>query len=273
MPPITVIEANRTDLRGELRDFWHYRELLGFLAWRDIRVRYRQTAVGAAWALIEPFAGMVVFTLLFHHVAGFKSGDIPYPLYCYAAMLLWNYFGRALRECTVCYVTNAALIRKVYFPRLVLPCACVLAMTVDFLCALVMYGALMLYYGLAPSLAIVTVPLWVALAAITALGVGLTLAAINVRYRDVGQALPFFIQTWMLLTPVAYPLHAVSASWRPLYQLNPMVGVIEGMRWALLPNHALEPGLIVYSLASALLLLIVGVVIFSRAYRGLADVV
>ncbi|MFH1746371.1 MAG: ABC transporter permease [Planctomycetota bacterium] len=271
--PVTIIEAGRHGIAAQLREFWRYRELLGFLAWRDLRVRYRQTVIGAAWALIEPLVSVVVFTLLFHKVAGFDSGHIPYPLYCYAAVLLWNFFGRALRESTTSYVSNAALVRKTFFPRLVLPCACVLAVLVDLLCAMVMYVVLMLYYGLAPGWSILTMPLWIVLAGMSALGVGLVLSVINARLRDIGQALPFLVQTWMLLTPVAYPLKDIPAYWQSFYQLNPLVGAVEGMRWALLPGQTLDPMLPLISLVGGMCLLVAGVVVCSRTTRGLADVV
>jgi len=272
-PPTTVIEAGRSPLRAELAELWRSRELLRFLAWRDIRVRYAQTFIGATWALIEPFISVVAFTLIFNRVAGLESGEVPYPLYCFAAMLLWTFFGRALRDITTSFVANAAVLRKIYFPRLALPCAVLMATTVDFACAFVMYALLMVWYGVAPTLHILTLPVWVLLAGANALGVGLTLAAINVRFRDVSQALPFLIQIWMLATPVAYPLHTIPSAWLPLYQLNPMVGVIEGMRWALLPGQTLDTGLLASGLGVGALLLIGGLVFFSRAQREFADVI
>jgi lipopolysaccharide transport system permease protein len=271
--PTVVIDARGMGLVARLREFWRYRELLVFLAWRDIRVRYRQTLIGAAWAVVEPFVGMVVFTLLFSRVARFSSGEIPYPLYCYAALLLWNFFARALRESTICFTANAALLRKTYFPRLVLPCACVLSLVIDFCCALALFVVLCAYYGLRPGLAVLTVPLWLLLAGSTALGSGLILGAINLRYRDIGQTLPFIVQTWLLASPVAYPRSVIPASWLALYQLNPMVGIVEGMRWALLPQVPLDSGLAALGAAGALTLLAAGVVTFSHAERGLADVV
>jgi len=268
-----VIDARGMKLSARLREFWRYRELLLFLAWRDIRVRYRQTFIGAAWALVEPFVGMVVFTLLFSRVAKFSSGDIPYPLYCYAALLVWNFFARAVRESTICFTANAALLRKTYFPRLILPAACVLSLVVDFCCALALFVALSAYYGARPELSVLTVPLWLALAGSAALGSGLILGAINLRYRDIGQTLPFIVQTWLLASPVAYPRSAIPASWLPVYELNPMVGIVEGMRWALLPQMPLDPRLTALGAVGALALLAAGVLSFSRAERGLADVV
>ncbi len=269
--PVTVITAATPGWRRLLRDLWRSRELLGFLAWRDIRVRYRQSLIGAGWALIEPLVNVLLFTLLFHRVAGFDSGNIPYPLYCYAAIVFWSFFARALREATASFVANAALLRKSYFPRLVLPCAAVLAIFVDLVCGLLMYAGLLVYYGVAPGWAFLTLPLWVALAAAAALGSGVALASVNVRLRDISQALPFLVQTWMLLTPVAYPLHAVPSAWRGVYSLNPMVGVIEGLRWALLPVPAPAWDLVACSAIGTVLLLVGGVAVFQRAERGLAD--
>jgi lipopolysaccharide transport system permease protein len=269
----TAIDARRGPLRAELAEVWRYRELLGFLAWRDIRVRYAQTFIGAAWALIEPFVSVVAFTLVFNRVAGLESGAIPYPLYCFAAMLLWMFFARALRDITTSFVTNASVLRKIYFPRLVLPTAVLLATTVDFACAFVMYFVLLGYYGVAPSWNLLTLPLWVFLAGVSALGVGLMLSAINVRFRDVSQALPFLIQTWMLATPVAYPLHAIPDAWMSVYRLNPMVGAVEGMRWALLPGQTLDLTLLIPSVCVGGAMLTGGLLFFTRTQRAFADVV
>ena len=274
MPPLTtIIDARRGPMRAELAEVWRYRELLGFLAWRDIRVRYAQTFVGATWALIEPFISVIAFTLIFNRVAGLESGTIPYPLYCFAATLLWMFFARALRDVTTSFVSNAAVLRKIYFPRLILPCAVLLATSVDFACAFVMYLVLAVYYGIIPALTILTLPVWLLLAGMNALGMGLMLSTINVRFRDVTQALPFLIQIWMLATPVAYPLHTIPDAWMPLYRLNPMVGVVEGMRWALLPGQSLDLTLLVPSICVGILLIVGGVLFFSRAQRDFADIV
>jgi lipopolysaccharide transport system permease protein len=269
----TVIQAADTDPWLELRELWRARELLGFLAWRDLRVRYRQTLLGAAWALLEPFVGVLLFTLVFNRLAGLQSGSVPYPLYCYAGLVLWTFFGRSLRTTCVSLVANAGLITKAYFPRLVLPLAGQLATVVDFGCALAMYFVLLAYYGIAPTPAILTVPLWVMLAALNALGIGLALAAVNVRFRDVSQTVPFLVQVWMLATPVAYPLSAVPARWMSVYQLNPMVGVVEGMRWALLPGHTFDVRLLIPSLGIGLVLLVIGLALFRRTQRRFADIV
>lgn len=269
----TVIQPVGSDLMSELRELWRYRELLGFLAWRDLRVRYRQTLLGAAWALFEPLVSVVLFTLVFHNLAGLSAGSVPYPLHCYAGVAVWTFFGRALRSTTVSLVANANLVTKAYFPRLILPLSGQLATLVDLACALLMYAGLVLYYGVTPSAAVFTVPLWVALAGLSALGVGLVLAAINVRFRDVSQAVPFLVQMWMLATPVAYPLATIPAVWRPLYGLNPMVGAVEGMRWALLPGYHLDTYYLIPSVTLGLTALLVGSVWFRGAQRRFADIV
>jgi lipopolysaccharide transport system permease protein len=271
--PRIVIAPRGTGLLSELRELVRFRELLAFLAWRDIRVRYRQTILGAAWALIEPFVNVILFTLVFNRLAGIESGAVPYPLYTFAAVLLWTYFSRALRATTVSLVSNSGLVTKAYFPRLALPLAAQLATTADFACALVMYFVLVLYYGVLPPIAALTVPLWVALASINALGIGLVLAAINVRFRDVSQAVPFMTQAWMFLTPIAYPLHAIPERWQALYGLNPMVGVVEGMRWALLPGHTFDPLLLVPSIVMGIVMLLIGVASFRAMQRRFADIV
>jgi lipopolysaccharide transport system permease protein len=268
-----IIQAANLSPWVELRELWRYRELLGFLAWRDLRVRYRQTLLGAAWALLEPLVNVVLFTLVFNRLAGLQSGAVPYPLYCCAALVLWTFFGRALRSATVSLVANAGLVTKAYFPRLILPLAGQLATLVDFCCALAMYFVLLAYYGVALTPAVWTVPLWVLLAAVNALGIGLALAAINVRYRDVSQMVPFLVQVWMLATPVAYPLSAVPARWHLLYTLNPMVGVVEGMRWALLPGYPLDVGALIPSVGIAAILLAIGLTWFRATQRRFADIV
>lgn len=279
LPPVipsavcTVIDADNSTLGSELRELWRYRELLGFLAWRDIRVRYRQTFLGAGWALLEPLMSVVLFTLLFNRLAGIQSGAVPYPLYCYTAVLVWVFFGRALRAATFSLVANSALLTKAYFPRLALPLSGQLATLVDLACALVMYFVLVLYYGIRPGPALLTLPFWVLLAAVQALGIGLVLAAVNVRYRDISQALPFLTQVWMFATPIAYPLSAVPDRWLSLYLLNPMVGVVEGMRWALLPDYAFNAALLGPSVGIGLVMLTAGLVWFRGTQRRFADIV
>jgi len=270
---VTVVDAGRGSLLADLRELWGCRELLWFLAWRDLRVRYRQTLLGAGWALLEPLLSVLLFTLLFNRLAGIQSGSVPYPLYCCAGLVLWTFFGRALRSNAVSLVANAGLLTKVYFPRLVLPLSGQLATLVDLGCGLMLYLVFLACYGVWPGPALLTMPVWAGLAAVNALGVGLMLAAINVRYRDVSQAVPFITQLWMFASPVAYPLTAVPVAWHRLYLLNPMVGVMEGMRWALLPDYSLDPALLVPSLVIGLLLLAIGLAWFHHTERHFADII
>lgn len=271
--PPTIISADARAPLVNPRELWQARELLGFLAWRDIRVRYRQTLLGAGWALLEPLVTVVVFTLVFNRLAGLDSGPVPYPVYCCAGVLLWTFFARSLRAVTVSLVANAGLVTKAYFPRLILPLAAQSATLVDFGCALLMFFALAAYYGSPLVISLVTVPFWVALAALNALGVGLVLAAVNVRFRDVSQAVPFLTQIWMFASPVAYPLASVPERWRYAYQLNPMVGVVEGMRWALLPGYGFDATLLLPSMLMGVGLLLSGLWWFRRTQRRFADIV
>jgi lipopolysaccharide transport system permease protein len=271
--PVTVIEAAERSALVNVPELWRYRELLTFLAWRDIRVRYRQTLLGAAWALLEPLAAVIMFTLVFNGLAGIDSGSTPYPLFCYAAVLVWTFFGRALRAATSSLVANAGLVTKAYFPRLLLPLSSQVATLIDFACALLVFFALAAWFHSPLTWKMLTVPLWVGLAILNALGVGLTLAAINVRFRDVSQAVPFLTQVWMYASPVAYPLAVIPAVWRPIYTLNPLVGVVEGMRWALLPDYPYDPMLALPSLAFGAVLMLAGLTLFRHTQRRFADIV
>jgi lipopolysaccharide transport system permease protein len=256
-----------------LHEVWEYRELLYFLTWRDIKVRYKQTMIGAAWAIIQPFFMMVVFSLFFGHLAKVPSDGIPYPIFVYCALLPWQLFAHALGESSNSLVANERLITKVYFPRLVIPIAAVCGGLVDFAISFAVLLGLMAYYGVVPGVAIVTLPLFVLLAVLTALAVGLWLSALNVQYRDVRYTLGFLTQFWLFATPVAYPSSLVPASWRPLYGLNPMAGVVEGFRWALL-GKAQGPGpLLAVSVTVLILVLIGGALYFARMEDRFADVV
>lgn len=255
------------------RELWEYRELLYFLTWRDIKVRYKQTALGAAWAVIQPVFMMVVFTLFFGKLAKVPSDNIPYAVFTFAALLPWQLFSHALTESSNSLVGNQNLISKVYFPRLVVPISAVLAGLLDFAIAFVILLALILYYGIVPSWAILTLPAFILLAVITALAVGLWLSALNVQYRDVRYTITFLVQFWLFATPVAYPSSIVPGKWRALYGLNPMVGVVEGFRWALLGN-ANPPGTVLWiSCAVVVLLLTAGLYYFRRMEQQFADVV
>jgi lipopolysaccharide transport system permease protein len=255
------------------RELWEYRELLYFLTWRDIKVRYKQTALGAAWAIIQPVFMMVVFSLFFGRLAGVPSDGIPYPIFTFCALLPWQLFAHALTESSNSLVANERLITKVYFPRLAVPLSAVLGGLVDFCIAFVILLALMAYYRIAPGWAIVTLPGFILLAIATALGVGLWLSALNVQYRDVRYTINFLMQFWLFATPVAYPSSIVPARWRILYGLNPMSGVVEGFRWALLGKSDPPGAMLWVSIAVVILILSGGLFYFRRMEQQFADVV
>lgn len=255
-----------------LRELWDYRELLYFLTWRDVKVRYKQTALGAAWAIIQPVFMMLVFSLFFGRLAKMPSDGIPYPIFTFCALLPWQLFAHALTESSNSLVANERLITKVYFPRLVVPIAAVLGGLVDFAVAFVILLGLMVYYGIVPTSAIITLPGFIILAIMTALAVGLWLSALNVKYRDVRYTINFLIQFWLFATPIAYPSSLVPERWRALYGLNPMAGVVEGFRWALLGTK--PPGAMLWvSIGVVLLLLVGGLFYFRRMEQEFADVV
>jgi len=270
--PTTVIQPSRGWVALNLRDLWAYRELLYFLVWRDIKVRYKQTVLGAAWAVLQPFFTMVVFSIFFGGLAKVPSDGIPYPIFAYCALVPWSYFAGSLERAGNSLVGSSHLITKVYFPRLAIPISAVLAGLVDFGIAFVVLLGMMLYYGIAPTAAVLTLPLFLLLAVLTALGVGLWLSALNVQYRDVRYTIPFLTQVWLFLTPIAYPSSLVPEQWRALYGLNPMAGVVEGFRWALLGKDPPGP-LLVVSTVVVVLLLIGGLYYFRRMEKTFADVV
>jgi lipopolysaccharide transport system permease protein len=256
-----------------LRELWAYRELLYFFVWRDVKVRYKQTVLGVAWAVIQPVFMMFVFTLFFGQLARVPSDGVPYPIFAYVALLPWNLFARGLTDASTSLVANQNLVTKVYFPRLMLPASAVLAGFVDFSIAFTVLVALMLYYGIVPTLAIITLPIFVAIAVLSAMGIGFWFSALDARYRDIRYTLPFLTQFWLFATPVVYPLSLVPDSWRWIYALNPMVGVVEGFRWALLGEAwALDP-LSGVSIAVVVVMFLGGLLYFRRAERTLADVV
>jgi lipopolysaccharide transport system permease protein len=256
-----------------LRDLWRYRELLFFLTWRDVKVRYKQTVLGAVWALLQPFVTMIVFTVVFNHIGRIRTGAVPYPLFALSGLALWFYFSNAVNVTSSSLVSNAALITKVYFPRLAVAISPVLAGLVDLGLALVIVGAAMAYYGFVPELQIVLLPAFVLLMLVTALGVGLFLSALNVRYRDIRYAVPFVMQIWLYVSPIAYPSDRVPERFRSLYALNPLSGVIDGFRWSLLGTGHLEPARLGVSVVVALALLVGGAAYFSRTERTFADVI
>ena len=255
-----------------LKELWEYRELLYFLTWRDVKVRYKQTALGAAWAIIQPVFMMAVFSLFFGRLAKIPSDNIPYPIFTFCALLPWQLFAHSLTESSNSLVANERLITKVYFPRLIVPIAAVLGGLVDFGIAFLILLGMMAYYGILPGMAVLALPGLILLAIITALAVGLWLSALNVQYRDVRYTINFLIQFWLFATPVAYPSSLIPEIYRPLYGLNPMAGVVEGFRWALLGSQAPGPMLAV-SVAVVIALLIGGLYYFRRMEQQFADVV
>jgi lipopolysaccharide transport system permease protein len=272
-PPVLIIEAGGSRISKQLRDLWAYRELLYFLAWRDFKVRYKQTVLGAAWAVIQPFFTMVVFSIFFGYLAKMPSDGIPYPVFAYAGLLPWSLFAHALTESSNSLVNNQSLITKVYFPRLIVPIAPLFVGLVDFGIALVVLFGMILFYKIVPGIAILTVPLFVLLALLSALAVGMWLSALNVEYRDVRYTIPFLTQLWLFATPVAYPSSLLPEPWRSLYGLNPMAGVVEGFRWALLGRTNAPGPLIAVSVAAVLVLLIGGLWYFTRMERTFAHIV
>jgi lipopolysaccharide transport system permease protein len=269
----TVIEPPGGWAPLNMRELWGYRELLYFLVWRDVKVRYKQTALGAAWAVIQPFFTMVVFSIFFGGLAGIESNGIPYPIFAYSALVPWMYFANALTLASTSLVAQESILTKVYFPRLLVPIASVLAGLIDFMIAFVVLIVMMLYYGILPTAAIWTLPFFVLLTTATALGTGLWLSALNVEFRDVRYVVPFLIQFWLFATPIAYPSSLVPEFWRPLYGLNPMAGVVEGFRWALL-GQAQAPGLmLLVSSLTVVAILVGGMYYFRRMEETFADVV
>lgn len=256
-----------------LAELWAYRELLYFLVWREVKLRYKQTALGVAWAVLQPVLTMIVFSVVFGRLAHLPSDGAPYPVFTYAALLPWQLFSYALTESSNSVVTNQRMITKVYFPRLVLPLASVCVGMVDFLVAFVVLVGMMAYYRLTPTAAAWTLPFWVLLAVVTALAVGLWLSALNVRYRDIKYTVPFLANVWQFVTPVAYSLTIVPPAWRRLYALNPMVGVVQGFRWALLGQSRSPGSAVVISALAVLALLAGGLVYFRRTEQTFADVV
>ena len=271
--PVTVIRPSRGWISLNLRDLWEYRELLYFLTWRDVKVRYKQTVLGAAWAIIQPFFTMVVFSLFFGKLAKMPSDDIPYPIFSYAALVPWTFFANGLSQSSSSLVASANLIKKVYFPRLVVPISSVISGAVDFVLAFVVLLGMMLYFGIVPTWNVVWLPLLLLLALVTSLGVGLWLTAMNVQFRDVRYAVPFLVQAWMFATPIAYPSSLLDEPWRTLYGINPMAGVVEGFRWALLGTETAPGPIVLVSALVAVGLLGSGAFYFRRMEKTFADVV
>ena len=271
--PVVNIEPSKAWVSLRLGELWEYRELLYFLIWRDIKVRYKQTVLGAAWAIIQPLFTMLIFSLFFGRLAKIPSDGIPYPLFSFAALVPWTFFANGLNQSSNSLVASANLIKKVYFPRLTIPVAAVLAGVVDFALAFIVLLGMIALYGVAPTINMLWTPLFLLLALVTSLGVGLWLSALNVQYRDVRYIVPFVTQVWMFSTPIASPASLLSEPWRTIYGFNPMVGVVEGFRWALLGTNTAPGATIAVSSLAALIILVSGAFYFRHMEKTFADVV
>jgi lipopolysaccharide transport system permease protein len=270
---ILILRPSRGWRSLNLGELWKNRELMYFLTWRDIKVRYKQTVLGASWAILQPLLSMVVFSIFFGGLLNVPSEGVPYPVFSYAGLLPWGVFAKALNDTSRSVVANRAMITKIYFPRMLIPLASVLSGLVDFSIAFVVLLGMMWYFHIPPTANIWTLPLFLILALITALGVGMWLSALNALYRDIGYIIPFLTQFWFYITPVVYPASEIPEGWRYLYALNPMVGVVEGFRWALLDTTTPPGPLIAVSAAIAILILITGMFYFRRMERTFADMV
>lgn len=269
----TVIEARRRWEVADLTELWSRRELLYFLAWRDVKVRYRQTAIGGAWAVLQPLLTMGAFSVVFGSLLHVPSDGAPYVVFSYAGLLPWSFFTTALGRSGTSLVSNTSLISKVYFPRLIVPISAVLASAVDFAVAFIILVGLLVVYAIPPGVAVLALPAFMLLALTTVLGAGLWLSALNVKYRDVGYAVPFLLQVWLFVTPVVYPTSILPERWRLIYALNPMSGVVEGFRWALLGTPAPAEDMLLVGAIVAFSLLLTGVLYFRRVEDEFADVV
>lgn len=272
--PHLRIQPSKGWVSLKLRELWEYRELLFFLTWRDIKVRYKQTVLGATWAIIQPFMTMVVFSLFFGSLAQIPSDGVPYPIWSYTALVPWTFFASGLAASSNSLVGSANLIKKVYFPRLTIPIATVLSGVIDFVIAFVVLLLMMVFFGILPTGNIIFLPFFVLLAFVTSLGVGLWLSAMNVQFRDVRYTIPFLTQFWMFATPIAYPSSLIdNETLRAIYGINPMAGVVEGFRWALLGTDSAPGPIIVVSSLAALMLFVSGLFYFRRMEKSFADVV
>jgi lipopolysaccharide transport system permease protein len=270
---VTFISPSRGWISLRLKEVWNYRELLYFLIWRDIKVRYKQTIIGGAWAIIQPFLMMVVFSLFFGYLAKIPSDGIPYPIFSYAALVPWMFFANGLSQSSNSLVGSANLIKKVYFPRLAIPVAAVLAGLIDFVLAFCVLLIMMFFYGILPTWNIVWLPAFFILTLMTSLGVGLWVSAMNVQFRDVRYTMPFLIQFWLFSTPIAYPSSLLSEPWKSIYSINPMVGVVEGFRWALLGTKTAPGPMAIVSAVAAFIVLLSGAFYFRRMEKIFADIV
>lgn len=271
--PIIRIEPSKGWVSLKFREIWEYRELLYFLIWRDVKVRYKQTVLGIGWAIIQPFLTMVVFSIFFGKLAKMPSDGIPYPIFAYAGLVPWTFFSNGLSKGSNSLVSSSNLIKKIYFPRLIIPVSSVLSGLLDFILAFIILIGMMFYFGIFPGSKIMWIPLLLSLSLLTSLSVSLWLSAMNVQFRDVQYITPFLTQLWLFATPIAYPSSLLSEPWRTIYGLNPMVGVVEGFRWALLNTDTAPGPVIVVSSLVTVILLIGGALYFRRMEKSFADVV
>ena len=271
--PSVVIQPRKGLFQLELDEVWRHRELLYFLVWRDVLIRYKQTAIGVCWAVLQPLITMIIFAIIFGKLAKLPSDGIPYPVFAFAALLPWNFFSQALSRCGTSLVGNTNLITKIYFPRLLIPLAASVSPAVDLFFSFLVLLALMAWYGVIPGVGLFYLPLFIALALLTSLAMGLWLSALNVKYRDVGHIIPFLAQVWMYASPVAYSTTMVPQKWRLLYSLNPMVGVIEGFRWALLGTPRPDFVVITVSAVVMLVFLVSGLLYFKKMEQTFADII
>jgi lipopolysaccharide transport system permease protein len=272
LPHLHIEPAGRRITLG-LQELWEYRELLYFLTWRDLAIRYKQTILGAAWAIIQPLFTMLIFSLFLGKLAKVPSDGIPYPIFTFSALVPWTFFANGLTQSTNSLVASANMIKKVYFPRLTIPIAPILSGLVDFVLAFGVLLVMMLFYGTKLTANVLWLPLFLLLALVTCLGAGIWLAALNVEYRDIRYIVPFLTQLWMYATPVVYPSSLLGEPWRTLYGLNPMAGVIEGFRWALLGSGTSPGGIIYISALATVILLVTGIIYFRRMEKRFADIV
>jgi lipopolysaccharide transport system permease protein len=267
------LEASKGWISLRLDELWRYRELLYFFVWRDLKIRYKQTVMGASWAIIQPLFTMVIFSIFFGRLAQVPSDDIPYPIFSFAALVPWTFFANGVIQASNTLVNNANMVKKIYFPRLVLPISAVMSGIVDFILAFIVLLLMMVYFMIYPTANILWLPLFLLLALVTSLGTGFWLSAMNAQFRDIRYIAPFMVQAWMFLTPIAYPSSLIPEPWRTLYGINPMAGVVEGFRWALLGTDT-EPGLMtVVSGIVAIVLLVSGAYYFRRMEKSFADVI
>ncbi len=270
---VTIIRPSRGWVALKLKDLWEYRELIYFLTWRDVKVRYKQTVLGAAWAIIQPFMAMVVFTIFFGRLVKMPSDGVPYSIFAYSALVPWTFFANSLTQSSNSLIDNTKLVTKVYFPRLVIPLSAIMSSVIDFIIAFLVLIAMMFYYKVIPTAHMFWLPSLLLLTLITSLGTGFWLSALNVEFRDVRYVVPFLIQFWMFATPIVYPSSLLSEPWRSLYGLNPMAGVIEGFRWALLGTNTTPGPILFVSSLVAITLLVTGAFYFRRMEKTFADVI